>query len=102
MAPVTAHYVTTMLHSTAATPPTGRADWRCRSKSRKDRLYRRAGQNDNVYLRMESVKKFAQRTQRDFAPKWEWLADGTVMLTLASGWKRYSRSRAIEIRQRMG
>ncbi len=60
-------------------------------------------ENDNVYLRMDAVKEFAAPNAPKLRPEMEWLADGTVMLTMfLPAEKRVAEAAALEIGRRMG
>lgn len=57
---------------------------------------------DNVYLRMDSVKSFAQPNAERIRPEMEWLADGTVLLTFCFPTERkIAEAAAIECARRM-
>ena len=60
-------------------------------------------ENDNVYLRMDAVKAFAAPGAKQIRPEMEWLADGTVMLTMFfPAQKRVAEAAALEVGRRMG
>ena len=60
-------------------------------------------ESDNVYLRMDAVKEFAQPNAQKLRPEMEWLADGTVQLTLCFPTeKKIAEAAAIECAKRMG
>jgi len=59
-------------------------------------------ENDNVHLRMDAVKDFAQPNAAKLRPEMEWLADGTVLLTLCfPAEKKIAEAAAIECARRM-
>ncbi|MDO4571871.1 MAG: D-ornithine 4,5-aminomutase subunit OraE [Clostridia bacterium] len=59
--------------------------------------------DDNVYLRMDAVKEFAAPEAESIRPEMEWLADGTVMLTMfLPADSRVAEAAALEIGRRMG
>ncbi len=59
-------------------------------------------ENDNVYLRMEEVKEFAGPNAKKMRPEMEWLADGTVMLTMFfPADKRVAEAAALEVGRKM-
>ena len=60
-------------------------------------------ENDNVYLRMDAVKAFASPGAKQIRPEMEWLADGTVMLTMFfPAQKRVAEAASLEAGRRMG
>ncbi len=60
-------------------------------------------ENDNVYLRMDAVKDFAQPNAKKLRPEMEWLADGTVLLTLFFPTeKRMAEAAALACAKKMG
>jgi len=60
-------------------------------------------ESDNVCLRMEQVKDFKQPHAKKIRPEMEWLADGTVLLTLCfPAEKKIAEAAAIECAKRMG
>ncbi len=60
-------------------------------------------ESDNVYLRMEQVEDFHQPHAKKLKPEMEWLADGTVLLTLCfPAEKKIAEAAAIECAKRMG
>jgi len=60
-------------------------------------------ESDNVYLRMEQVQDFKQPHAKKIKPEMEWLADGTVLLTLCfPAEKTIAEAAAIECAKRMG
>ena len=59
-------------------------------------------ENDNVYLRMDAVKQFAQPNAEKIKPEMEWLADGTVLLTFCfPAERKIAEAAAIECAKRM-
>ncbi|MDO4543720.1 MAG: D-ornithine 4,5-aminomutase subunit OraE [Clostridia bacterium] len=59
-------------------------------------------ETDNVYLRMEEVKDFSGPEAKKIRPEMEWLADGTVMLTLFFPTDvRHAEAAALEVGRRM-
>jgi D-ornithine 4,5-aminomutase subunit beta len=60
-------------------------------------------ETDNVYLRMEQVEEFRQPRAKKIKPEMEWLADGTVLLTLCfPAERKIAEAAAIECAKRMG
>ena len=60
-------------------------------------------EEDNVYLRMETVQEFAQPHAKKIRPEMEWLADGTVLLTLCfPSERKIAEAAAVECARRMG
>ncbi|MEN6563711.1 MAG: OAM dimerization domain-containing protein, partial [Christensenella sp.] len=60
-------------------------------------------EDDNVYLRMEAVKEFTRPNAKKIKPEMEWLADGTVLLTLCFPTERKTaEAAALECARRMG
>lgn len=105
MAPVTAHYgynnVEQYDHSCKNDPSRliGGCTLECPDKIRYiDEL----DDTDNVYLRMDEVKDFAGPNAQKLRPEMEWLADGTVMLTMFFPTDvRHAEAAALEIGKRM-
>jgi len=59
-------------------------------------------EDDNVYLRMDALKCFAQPNAEKIRPEMEWLADGTVLLTFCfPAEKKIAEAAAIECARRM-
>ena len=59
-------------------------------------------ETDNVYLRMDDVKPFAGPDAKQIKPEMEWLADGTVMLTMFFPTDvRHAEAAALEVGKRM-
>ena len=59
-------------------------------------------ETDNVYLRMDEVKDYAGPNAKLIKPEMEWLADGTVMLTMFFPTDvRHAEAAALEIGKRM-
>ncbi|MDO4564906.1 MAG: D-ornithine 4,5-aminomutase subunit OraE [Clostridia bacterium] len=57
---------------------------------------------DNVYLRMEEVDDFAGPNAKKLRPEMEWLADGTVLLTMFFPTDmRHAEAAALEVGRRM-
>ncbi len=60
-------------------------------------------EDDNVYLRLKAVKEYAQPNANKIKPEMEWLADGTVLLTLCfPAGKKIAEAAALECARRMG
>ena len=60
-------------------------------------------ESDNVYLRMDAVRDFAAPHATKIRPEMEWLADGTVMLTMFfPADARTAEAAALECGRRMG
>ena len=59
-------------------------------------------ETDNVYLRMDEVKDYAGPNAKLIKPEMEWLADGTVMLTMFFPTDvRHAEAAALEVGKRM-
>ncbi len=59
-------------------------------------------EDDNVYLRMDVLKSFAQPNAEKIRPEMEWLADGTVLLTFCfPAERKIAEAAAIECARRM-
>ena len=59
-------------------------------------------ETDNVYLRMDEVQAYAGPEAKKLKPEMEWLADGTVMLTLFFPTDvRHAEAAALEVGKRM-
>ena len=105
MAPVTAHYGYNNVAQYGGDPadPAALIGGCTLEKPEKIIYIDELDENDNVYLRMESVKEFAQPNAKKIRPEMEWLADGTVMLTLCfPAEKHIAEAAAIECAKRMG
>ena len=105
MAPVTAHYGYNNVAQYGGNPadPAALIGGCTLEKPEKIIYIDELDENDNVYLRMESVKEFAQPNAKKIRPEMEWLADGTVMLTLCfPAEKHIAEAAAIECARRMG
>ncbi len=105
MAPVTAHYGYNNVAQYGGDPadPAAMIGGCTLEKPEKIIYIDELDENDNVYLRMESVKEFAQPNAKKIRPEMEWLADGTVMLTLCfPAEKHIAEAAAIECAKRMG
>lgn len=105
MAPVTAHYG---YNNVEQYDPSAKADpskliggctFECPDKIQYiDEL----DDTDNVYLRMDEVKEFAGPNAPMIRPEMEWLADGTVMMTMFFPTDvRHAEAAALEIGKRM-
>jgi len=105
MAPVTAHYGYNNVAQYGGDPadPAALIGGCTLEKPEKIIYIDELDENDNVYLRMENVKEFAQPNAKKIRPEMEWLADGTVMLTLCfPAEKHIAEAAAIECAKRMG
>ena len=105
MAPVTAHYGYNNVTQYGGDPadPAALIGGCTLEKPEKIVYIDELDEEDNVYLRMESVKEFAQPNAKKLRPEMEWLADGTVMLTMCfPAEKRTAEAAAVECARRMG
>ena len=103
MAPVSAHFGRNNIAQYGASDPAaliGGCTLECPEKiAYIDEL----DENDNVYLRMDAVKAFAAPGAKQIRPEMEWLADGTVMLTMFfPAERRVAEAAALEVGRRMG
>ncbi len=102
LAPVTAHYGYNNLEQYGASAPAaliGGCTLECPEKI----VYiDELDETDNVYLRMAEVSEFAQPGAKKLKPEMEWLADGTVMITMffPTG-RRVAEAAALEFGRRM-
>ena len=104
MAPVTAHYGRNNVAQYGADPDNPAAlIGGCTLEQPEKIVYiDELDDDDNVYLRMDAVKQFAQPNAQKIKPEMEWLADGTVLLTLCfPSEKKIAEAAAIECARRM-
>ena len=102
MAPVTAHYGYNNIAQYGATNPSdliGGCTLECPEKI----VYiDELDEEDNCNVRMAEVKEFAQPGAKMIRPEMEWLADGTVMLTMFfPAEKHIAEAAALECAKRM-
>lgn len=104
-APVTAHYGynnVAQYDENATDDPSKLIDGCTFECPDKIRFIDELDDTDNVYLRMEEVKDFAGPNATKIKPEMEWLADGTVMLTMFFPTDiRHAEAAALEIGKRM-
>jgi len=104
MAPVTAHYGRNNVAQYGADPKNPAAlIGGCTLEAPEKIVYiDELDEDDNVYLRMDAVKRFAQPNAEKIRPEMEWLADGTVLLTFCFPTERkIAEAAAIECAKRM-
>ncbi len=104
MAPVTAHYGRNNVAQYGADPENPAAlIGGCTLEQPEKIVYiDELDDDDNVYLRMDAVKQFAQPNAQKIKPEMEWLADGTVLLTFCfPAEKKIAEAAAIECARRM-
>lgn len=104
MAPVTAHYGKNNVAQYGADPqnPASLIGGCTLEQPEKIVYIDELDEDDNVYLRMDAVKQFAQPNAQKIKPEMEWLADGTVLLTLCfPSEKKIAEAAAIECARRM-
>ena len=104
MAPVTAHYGRNNVSQYGADPknPAALIGGCTLEQPEKIAYIDELDENDNVYLRMEAVKAFAQPNAEKIRPEMEWLADGTVLLTFCfPAERKIAEAAAIECAKRM-
>ncbi|PKM40765.1 MAG: LuxR family transcriptional regulator [Firmicutes bacterium HGW-Firmicutes-9] len=104
MAPVTAHYGKNNVMQYGGDPKTPAAlIGGCTLEAPEKIVYiDELDEDDNVYLRMDAVKDFAQPNAEKIRPEMEWLADGTVLLTFCFPTERkIAEAAAIECAKRM-
>jgi D-ornithine 4,5-aminomutase subunit beta len=104
MAPVTAHYGRNNLEQYGANPenPALLIGGCTLEQPEKIVFIDELDEDDNVYLRMDAVKEFAQPNAQKIKPEMEWLADGTVLLTFCFPTeKKIAEAAAIECAKRM-
>ena len=104
MAPVTAHYGRNNVAQYGANPqnPSALIGGCTLEQPEKIVYIDELDENDNVYLRMDAVKQFAQPNAKKIKPEMEWLADGTVLLTFCfPAEKKIAEAAAIECAKRM-
>ena len=104
MAPVTAHYGRNNVAQYCADPqnPSALIGGCTLEQPEKIVYIDELDENDNVYLRMDAVKQFAQPNAKKIKPEMEWLADGTVLLTFCfPAEKKIAEAAAIECAKRM-
>jgi len=104
MAPVTAHYGRNNVTQYGGDPTNPAAlIGGCTLEAPEKIVYiDELDEDDNVYLRMDAVKDFAQPNAAKIRPEMEWLADGTVLLTFCFPTERkIAEAAAIECAKRM-
>ena len=104
MAPVTAHYGRNNVAQYGGDPANPAAlIGGCTLEAPEKIVYiDELDEEDNVYLRMDGVKAFAQPNAQKIRPEMEWLADGTVLLTFCfPAEKKIAEAAAIECARRM-
>jgi len=104
MAPVTAHYGrnNVALYGGDPTNPAALIGGCTLEAPEKIVYIDELDEDDNVYLRMDAVKDFAQPNAAKIRPEMEWLADGTVLLTFCFPTERkIAEAAAIECAKRM-
>jgi len=104
MAPVTAHYGRNNVTQYGGDPknPAALIGGCTLEASEKIVYIDELDEDDNVYLRMDAVKDFAQPNAAKIRPEMEWLADGTVLLTFCFPTERkIAEAAAIECAKRM-
>jgi D-ornithine 4,5-aminomutase subunit beta len=104
MAPVTAHYGRNNLeqYGADAENPASLIGGCTLERPEKIVYIDELDEDDNVYLRMDAVKQFAQPNAQKIRPEMEWLADGTVLLTFCfPAEKKIAEAAAIECARRM-
>jgi len=105
MAPVTAHYGCNNVAQYGGDPadPAALIGGCTLEKPEKIVYIDELDEEDNVYLRMETVQEFAQPHAKKIRPEMEWLADGTVLLTLCfPSERKIAEAAAVECARRMG
>ncbi len=105
MAPVTAHYGYNNVAQYGGDPadPAALIGGCTLEKPEKIVYIDELDEEDNVYLRMDGVRKYAQPHAKKIRPEMEWLADGTVLLTLCfPAERKIAEAAAIECAKRMG
>ena len=105
MAPVTAHYGRNNVAQYGGDPenPAALIGGCTLEKPEKIVYIDELDEDDNVYLRMEAVREFAQPNAKKIRPEMEWVSDGTVLLTLCfPAKKKIAEAAAIECARRMG
>ncbi|HWQ57860.1 MAG TPA: D-ornithine 4,5-aminomutase subunit OraE [Clostridia bacterium] len=102
-APVTAHYGYNNIAQYGASNPSDLIGGCTLEKPEKIVFIDELDPEDNCNVRMAEVKEFAQPGAKLIRPEMEWLADGTVMLTLFfPAEKGIAEAAAIECGRRMG
>ena len=103
MAPVTAHYGYNNIAQYGATNPSDLIGGCTLENPDKIVFIDELDDEDNCTVRMAEVKEFAQPGAKFIRPEMEWLADGTVMLTMFfPANKLIAEAAAIECCKRMG
>lgn len=104
-APVTAHYGynnVAQYEERAVNSPADLIDGCTLERPEKIIFIDELDETDNVSLRMEEVKDFAGPNATKIKPEMEWLADGTVMLTMFFPTDvRHAEAAALEVGKRM-
>ena len=103
MAPVTAHYGYNNIAQYGAENPSDLIGG-CTLEDRSKIVYiDELDENDNVNVRMEEVREFAQPGAAQLRPEMEWLADGVVMTTMFFPTEaKAAKAAALECGKRMG
>ncbi|OQA74033.1 MAG: D-ornithine 4,5-aminomutase subunit beta [Firmicutes bacterium ADurb.Bin248] len=102
-APVTAHYGCNNVAQYGASNPSDLIGGCTLEKPEKIVYIDELDEEDNCNVRMAEVKEFAQPGAKLIRPEMEWLADGTVMLTMFfPAEKGIAEAAAIECGRRMG
>jgi len=102
-APVTAHYGYNNIAQYGAANPSDLIGGCTLEKPEKIVFIDELDEEDNCNVRMSEVKEFAQPGAKLIRPEMEWLADGTVMLTMFfPAEKGIAEAAAIECGRRMG
>lgn len=103
MAPVTAHFGYNNIAQYGAADPASLIGG-CTLERREKIVYiDELDEDDNVRVRMDAVKAYALPHAEKLRPEMEWLADGTVMLTMFfPAEKRVAEAAALETGRRMG
>lgn len=103
MAPVTAHYGYNNIAQYGAANPSDLIGGCTLEKPEKIVFIDELDEEDNCNVRMGEVKDFAQPGAKLIRPEMEWLADGTIMLTMFfPADKRIAEAAAIECCRKMG
>lgn len=102
LAPVTAHFGNNNLAQYGATDPAALIGGSTLEKPEKIVYIDELDETDNVNLRMAEVAEFAGPGARKLRPEMEWLADGTVLITMFFPTeRRVAEAAALEFGRRM-
>ncbi len=102
-APVTAHYGYNNIAQYGVKDPSELIGGCTLEKPEKIVFIDELDEEDNCNVRMDNVKEFAQPGAKLIRPEMEWLADGTVMLTMFfPAEKHIAEAAALECGRRMG